>query len=371
MIFQRVKDKLGRFNRKKFQQLTIDDSKSNEEDKKIINKNHKKFNDVKAKLMEVFNKTDWRNLHQEFFNPSKRNIIHKTFQFAMIFGFVFIAGKNTALLLKGADKDAGIKNIDLSIDESKLLTSDDINNIKLSKVFKTDVQKPVDSKKPKKQTIAKCKSATRKSTLPIKLINTIVLQDSVKSIAAVQVRSANKSSNVREGDKIQGMAELGKIDRMKIIIKNLSSGTCEFVEAAKKGKRRSSPIAVMTPKQSRSFKKNKKIDGIENDGNEFTIEKAFLQDKLKDINSILTQARGIQLTNPDGTLSFKIVEIQPGSVFSYLGVENNDIITEIGGQKINDLNQVMSLFGKIGNLDKLNLKVKRNGEEVPLNYKFR
>jgi len=370
--FLRFKDKLGRFNRKKFQQLTIDDSKQSDDDNTIVNKRQKKINETLTKAKTSINKIDWRNIHKDFFNENKRNFIHKGFQIAVIFSFVFILGKNMAMLLKGADKNQAIANAQINIDESKLLTSDDVNNIKLSKIFKTDAQKPTDNKKPVVNTIAKCEKATQRSSLPITLIHTIVLQDSVKSIASVQVRSSSKPDSLREGDKIQGIAQLGKIDRMKIIIKNLSSGGCEYVEAKQdESTRRSSPIAVMSPRQSKAFKRKEKVDGIENDGNEFTVEKTFLQDKLKDINSVLTQARGIQLTNPDGSLSFKIVEIQPGSVFSYLGIENNDIITEIGGKKINDLNQVMSLFGKISNLDKLNLKIKRNGEEVPLNYKFR
>jgi len=373
MFFQKIKDKANRFNRKKFQQLTIDDSKKVDEDKAIIGKNRKKVNDVLSTAKTRLAKIDYKNIHREFFSYKNQNIIHKTFQLAMILTSVFLVGKYTALLIKGADKDAGFSAAQIKIDETRNLNKDDIDEIKVAKVFKTEAVKKVPTDKKPINTVAKCEKATRKSSLPITLINTIVLQDSVKSIASVQLRSGKKPSSLREGDKIQGMAQLSKIDRMKIIIKNLSSGLCEYVEADKKGSRRPrSPIAVMNPSQSRSYtKRQEKIDGIENEGNDFTIEKTFLQDKLKDINSILTQARGIQLTNPDGSLSFKIVEIQPGSVFSYLGIENNDIITEIGGKKINDLNQVMSLFGSLQGLDKLNLKVKRNGEEVPLNYKFR
>ena len=370
-VFMRTKDKLGRFNRKKFQQLTIDDSKKDDEDKKIVNKRQKAIVEKFELFKTQINKIDWKNIHREFFAESKKNTIHKVFQFGLVFCTIFILGKNTAMLLKGADKSANIVSSQINIDESRLLNPDDIDGIKAAKVFKTDAQKPVITDKPVVNQVANCTKAERRSSLPITLINTIVLQDSVKSIASVQLRSSNKAKSFREGEKIDGMAELSKIDRMKVILKNLSTGLCEYVEAKKNEKRRSSPISVMSPKKSRAFVQNKKIEGIENDGNEFTIEKNFIQDKLKDINSILTQARGIQLTNPDGSLSFKIVEIQPGSVFSYLGIENNDIITEIGGKKITDLNQVMSLFGKLTNLDKLNLKIKRNGEEVPLNYKFR
>jgi type II secretory pathway component PulC len=98
------------------------------------------------------------------------------------------------------------------------------------------------------------------------------------------------------------------------------------------------------------------------------IEKSFLKSKLSDINSLLTQARGIPIRNPDGTLSFKIVDIEPGGVFAHLGVQNNDVISQINGQNIKNMNQIMNFFGKIQNMSKLNLLIQRSGEEVQQNY---
>jgi len=128
----------------------------------------------------------------------------------------------------------------------------------------------------------------------------------------------------------------------------------------------------LSPAQSKTYKKRiEKIDGVENDGNNFTIEKEFLKKKMSNIQDILTQARGIQINNPDGTISFKIVDVQPGGIFAHLGIQNNDIITQIDGQPINDLNAIMSLFGKITNIDKLGLGIKRDGVVTPQQYKFK
>ena len=98
---------------------------------------------------------------------------------------------------------------------------------------------------------------------------------------------------------------------------------------------------------------------------------SFMKQKMSNISDILTQARGIQINNPDGSISFKIVDVQPGGIFAHLGIENNDVITQINGQQISDLNAVMSLFGKMTKINKLNLMIKRNGSQLPLDYKFR
>lgn len=316
-----------------------------------------------------------KTFHVEIFSPNRRNQIHKTFQVAIIFGSIFIAGKNLALFLKGdadsAKGKASSGKMSSGIDNSKALTSKDINQIKNSGIFKTETTKSEgEVKKPVIAQDIKCKESNRKSKLPIKLINTVVLQDSVKSIASVQVRSTQELTEVREGDQINGMAKIDLIGRQKVVLKNLKDGNCEFIENI--DTEDSSRIAVMSPSKSKAFKRRSmKIDGIENKGNEYTIEKSFIKDKMKNISDVLTQARGIQMTNPDGSIAFKIVDVEPGGIFSYLGIQNNDVITQINGKKISNLNEVMSLFGKISNVDKMKITINRNGQEVPLDYSIR
>jgi type II secretory pathway component PulC len=130
----------------------------------------------------------------------------------------------------------------------------------------------------------------------------------------------------------------------------------------------SSPISVMTPAQSRDFKANKKLPGIENNGNKFAISKTLLDDKLKDIAAVLTQAKAVKIQNPDGSLSFKMTELDPQGIFPYLGIQDQDIITSINGKPIYDMNEVMLLFGRIKGLDNLSLGIKRDGSESVQDY---
>lgn len=329
---------------------------------------------VEGKLKEHATKIDWKNIHNEFFSSDKRQIYHRSFQVAGVIFAVFAVGKTTGLLLKGKNDYKNLKkNAFINIDSSNELTRKKVTDLKNANLFKTQMVKPKDgaTKKPVIRTNVACIKGNKRSSLPIKLVNTIVMQDSVKSLASVQVRSSKELLELRTNDKINSMAKIDKIERLRVVLKNLQDGSCEYIENEKAEKSRS-PIAVMTPKQSVTFKKQqKKVKGIENEGNNFTIDKNLIQEKMANIQDILTQARGIQITNPDGSLSFKIVDIQPGGIFSYLGIQNNDIITQINGQPISDLNMVMGLFGKITNLNKLNLTIKRNGTETPLDYKFR
>ena len=171
------------------------------------------------------------------------------------------------------------------------------------------------------------------------------------------------------------MANLDRIERLNLIIKNLQTGNCESIPSSlvKKSSKRPPNLGILSAKASRSYKKQvKKLDGIKQDGNNIEIKKSFLQEKIAgDMGALLSQARGLKVTNPDGTLSFKIVDIQPGSIYFNLGIQEGDMITAINGEPIESLNAITSLFSKISKLDKLNLTVSRGGEAVTQNYNIK
>lgn len=362
-IVSKVKDFTHRLNFNKFKVISVNHT---DEDSKIRKVDF-------SKLKTQVNKIDFSKLYNEVFSPNYRTIINKVFLTTTLLLFTYITGITIGQLLTPTNgKRIGNSNGDLELDFSKNLTKKMINEIKNAKLFKSEsIQADEQIKKPIKEVEVICKEASKKTSLPIKLINTVVLQDTVKSIASVQIRSS-ELQNVREGDKIDNIAEVGKIDRLGLIIKNLKDGGCEKIESEKYEPPKISKISVMTPSQSQQFKRNRKnISGIINNGNDFTIKKSFLQEKLADISNIITQAKGTPIPNPDGTLSFKITDVDPGGVFAYLGIQDNDIITNINGEKINDLNEVMNLFSRISTIDKLNLTVVRSGSEVPLKYQFK
>jgi type II secretion system protein C len=247
-----------------------------------------------------------------------------------------------------------------------VLAQSDLEQLNTKRVFKTAELETA----PKKEKIAKCDQAKSKSSLPIKLLNTVVLQDELKSIASVQVRSKSELKSVKIGEKIDSMAKVEKINRLEVIIKNLRSGQCEFIEN-KPRMTAANNIKLMNNRKAKKFvAESKEIKGILNTGNDFTICKKLLQDKLKDIGAIIRQAKAIKLSNPDGTMSFKIVDIEPGSIYSFLGIEDNDIIKSINGKPIQTLNEVMGMFTQIASVDSLNIGLDRDGTSVPRKYKI-
>jgi type II secretory pathway component PulC len=91
---------------------------------------------------------------------------------------------------------------------------------------------------------------------------------------------------------------------------------------------------------------------------------------VTNMSDILTQAKAIQIMNPDGSLCFKMTEVVKGSLYSQLNIQEDDIICNINGKKIENLNDLMGLLGKIKEIDQFQLGLKRNGMSENLDYGF-
>ena len=305
---------------------------------------------------------------EKFLSRESRETIHQVSLVSLICLFTYTIGKITALGLKGAPALDSSRAYSVNIDLENDFNVGSLAQVRSINIFRTNTG--LGSKK--KVADTKCDEAQQESNLPIKLMNTVVLQDSIKSLASVQVRGDRDLQEVRVGDQISNLARIFKITRLEILVKNLESGVCESIGSDKLRESRRSPISVMSPSDSRAYKASmKKMAGIENEGNKFNISKALLDDKLKDIAGILTQAKAVKIQNPDGSMAFKMTEMDPNGIFPYLGLQDQDIITSINGKPIYDMNEVMSLFARIKNLDKLQLGIKREGSEQNLDYNIR
>lgn len=322
-------------------------------------------------LKDWWNKVGGENILLKPFRPEARPALHHAFLWLIFAIFAVQGAKMLALVLAPSNKTIKAPLATQAIASRNNL---DLDSISRGDIFgaKGDVRnEELIPKKPINKNII-CIDANQKSTLPLELLNTVVLKDSVKSIASVQTRGSREFMNVREGDKLQNLAEVGRINRLRLILKNLSTGECEYLEGTEKDKdSSSSPIKVVSPSQGRKIMDKQAETGIKNEGNRFTIKKSVRDELLtNNMAEVLTQARAVQLKRPDGTLAFKMTEIVPGSIYAKLNIQDGDVITGINGKSFNNLNEVMTLFSKVRDIDNFQISMEREGMDQTLEYNF-
>ncbi len=314
---------------------------------------------------------NWDEFINSVFSPAIRPHVHKIFLVTLTASTAYVGGKTIVSFLP-AEKIVQSKAPSKSFANNSADVRSEVAKIQLNNIFNARSDEAVQSIKTQETEELICSKATKKSSLPIKLLYTTVMQDSVKSLASVQVRSKRAIDNIHEGEAIGSLAKLDKIERQRLIVKNKKSGECEYIEnlTDKKSSRISRSTRVLSPAEGKKLISSTRPKEITQVGNKFVIKKSYRDEMLKDISKILTQARAVQMKNPDGSLSFKMTEIVPGSLYSHLGLQNGDVIKGINGEPIKDLNKLMMLFGNIKNIDNAQFTVIRDGEEQSLEASF-
>ncbi len=322
----------------------------------------------KTNPMNAMEKFSWNDFILKLFSPYSRGRIHGVFVILLVVTFTYLLGKSAALFMGSKTPIASNVKSNITIPIEKADTTlQDINRISSTNLFNAkESDKAASNKVVKDISSIVCVDAEKPTAEPLKLLDTIVLQDSVKSVASVQIRGSSDLVNVREGEQLNNTVEVARINRMKVILKNLSTGDCEYVASEEEDTPAMPDIKILRP----GTKFVSKNPDIKNSGNNFKIKRQLRDKLIGNMSEVLTQAKAVQITNPDGSLSFKMTEVVPGSIYSMLNIQDGDIITSINGKKIENLNELMTLMGRIKEIDQFQIGMKRNGMNETLEYGF-
>lgn len=207
------------------------------------------------------------------------------------------------------------------------------------------------------------------TTLPLRLIGTLIFADERRNLATIEDKSKSEVFPVLSGDEIPSLLKVLKIETYKVTFINKNSGKKEFIENEDKNDKFRKQNLVVPIKSSLQVPSGPGIEKVS--GNQYVVSRLELDKQLADFNSILTQARAFPNIENGVPAGYKIVQIVPGSVYDKLGIQNEDIITGVDGQTINDPMKAMQLFEKLKETSHLELQIKRGGRPTNLTYEIR
>lgn len=205
------------------------------------------------------------------------------------------------------------------------------------------------------------------SQLPLELIGTLVHSNPDKSLAAISIKGKNEVLSYVPKRNIDNLATVIKIERQKVIIRNLNSNALEYIEMKPFG---SSKVAfgASAPVAPAPAAGNGDVKSMGN--NRFTIKRSDLQKYLNDLSTILMQARAIPSRDPvTGEVNgYRIMDFQPNSIFSQLGIQRGDLIKSVNGETVDNPAKAMDLFNAFKTANTINMNVDRGGHTETLNY---
>lgn len=205
------------------------------------------------------------------------------------------------------------------------------------------------------------------SNLPLNLIGTLVHSNPEKSIAAIEVKSKSMTGSYITGAEIEGLAKVEKVERNRVYIRNNNTGAMEYIEMkmANKVSFDASKAAAPVAKTGNEV--------VSTGANQFQIKRADLLKYTNDLSSVLMQARAVPNRDPNtGEINgFRLLDMQPGSIYEQLGLQRMDVIKGVNGEPIDSVQKAMEMYNALKNGTQVKLSIERGGKTDTFTYDVR
>jgi general secretion pathway protein C len=103
----------------------------------------------------------------------------------------------------------------------------------------------------------------------------------------------------------------------------------------------------------------------------FEVSRAEVQQTMENPAQFFSQMRALPHFVNGKTDGFSISQVQPGSVFDQLGLQNGDLLTSIDGQPVTNPMQAMSLMQTVRTATAIDLVVNRGGSPTTVHLDLR
>ncbi len=200
------------------------------------------------------------------------------------------------------------------------------------------------------------------SQLPLGLEGTIVHGNPARSIATITLRNRNETMAFAIDDEIEGLARIMKIERRKVIFRNLNNNRLEFIEIPPDSK-------IVFGMKAPPVEANSEV--VKRGEFDFQVRREDIKKYTADLAGILNQARMVPNIVPgaggriDG---FRFVSIQPGSIYEKLGFKPMDTIKSVNGEPVNSPTKAMELYNSLKNDSRIQIQIERNGRVEDFSY---
>ncbi len=215
--------------------------------------------------------------------------------------------------------------------------------------------------------------AVQHEDLQIHLLGTSLLTNG-KPFAIIEDQSGRESL-YRTGDQIVGVGQLLEIEKNRAII--LHDGHRVAVEIPRD---QPAPVPIAPPPpRHRGLKQPMPLvrampapGGVHRIApNRFLLARSTVDADLQNPAPLFTQIRAIPNLQDGAPRGFRLSEIEPGSVFQQIGLQDGDLLTSVSGQPVGDPMKAIAMFQTLHDRSSVTLNVIRAGQPVQLYYSIR
>jgi general secretion pathway protein C len=244
---------------------------------------------------------------------------------------------------------------------------------------------PTAAPPPKPQNCADRTIAPVKTPLRAQLVAGVVSDRPSQSIASITDLNTRETRVYGVGDIVLG-TRIMSIERLrderdatgagfKVVAIVCNDGRKEYVDFEPGDGSAAAPaVASYTPRQGAAPPADEEAaaaagDAVKKlDANKYEVKKSFIDSTLGNLNKVATEARIVPSFKNGVANGFKLFSIQPGSMYSAIGVENGDVIQRINGYEINSPDKALEVYQKLRESAHITIEIERNGQTIRKEY---
>jgi len=102
--------------------------------------------------------------------------------------------------------------------------------------------------------------------------------------------------------------------------------------------------------------------------NNYAIERSTVNSSVQNMARLFTEIRAVPVIQNGASNGFRLTEIQSGSIFQQIGLQDGDVLTTVSGQRVNDPAKAMQMLSTLQSRSNITLNLLRNGAPVQLTY---
>jgi general secretion pathway protein C len=191
---------------------------------------------------------------------------------------------------------------------------------------------------------------------------------------AIIADSSGQQNVYRLGETVPNAGKLVEVDKDRVIIDhNGKRIALELPKDEMPGPiQAAQPLVPPTEDASADNSDEEPYDpNVEDLGdNRYKIPRTTLDHSVGNLSQLLTQIRAIPNIQNGKTNGFALSEIEPGSVFDEMGLQEGDVLRSVNGQTITDPTQAMQMMTALRNASQITLQVLRDGQPTTLSYQI-
>jgi general secretion pathway protein C len=244
-------------------------------------------------------------------------------------------------------------------------------------VYNTIVQRDVFNLAPARVEVAPVET----EDLKITLLGTSHLSGGGGAFAIFEDQAGSQQL-YRQGEAIPGVGKLVQVGKNRVIIDrnghrvaveipkdDLGQPTDDQGGLPSRLRRRGTRPPFIRNPMIRPARPAAKAGGIRKVApNQYAIERATVDSNVQNMAALFSQIRAVPDLQNGTSDGFRLTEIQPGSIFQQMGLQDGDVLTQVSGQPIGNPARAMQMLSTLQSRSNITLNVLRNGAPVQISY---